>query len=211
MPCFDPGMAVFMDFRVSQQHGAAFMYCLPVSATEALVEYTLFSEALLPDMVYEAALQEYIAGIPGIGNYAIVHSEKGAIPMTNARYPLREGRIVHIGIAGGQVKGSSGYAFRFIQKRTAAIVASLAGYGHPDHEEKLFPARFHLYDSILLRVLKLGKMGAPALFAGIFRHNPPARVLRFLDNETSLADDLRIMQSVPARVFLPAALAELFL
>lgn len=210
-PCFDPGMAVFMDFRVSQQYGATFVYCLPVSPTEALVEYTLFSEDLLPDTVYAEALRDYIAAIPGIGNYTILHREKGVIPMTNARYPLREGRIVQMGTAGGEVKGSSGYAFQFIQKRTAAIVESLVATGHPYAEKELFPGRFRLYDSILLRVLGKRKMTAPALFTGIFRHNPPARVLRFLDNETGFADDLRIMQSVPMRVFLPAALAELFL
>ncbi len=210
-PCFNPGMAVFMDFRISQQYGTTFVYCLPVSEQEALVEYTLFSENLLPDAAYEEALRKYIAAIPGIGQYTIVHREKGAIPMTNARYALREGRIVHMGTAGGQVKGSSGYAFQFIQKRTAAIVQSLVQNGHPYAEKKIFPGRFHWYDSILLRVLQMHQMDPAALFTGIFRHNPPTRVLRFLDNETSLVDDLRIMQSVPMRVFLPAALAELFL
>jgi lycopene beta-cyclase len=42
--------------------------------------------------------------------------------MTNKKFPLQEGRVINMGIAGGQVKGSSGYAFQFIQKRTEQIV-----------------------------------------------------------------------------------------
>ena len=34
-----------MDFRTDQQHGTTFIYVKPFSATKALVEYTLFTEA----------------------------------------------------------------------------------------------------------------------------------------------------------------------
>jgi len=45
--------------------------------------------------------------------------------MTNQRFPLQDGRIIQIGIAGGQAKGSTGYAFRFIQKRADQLIAGL--------------------------------------------------------------------------------------
>jgi hypothetical protein len=35
--------------------------CAAVFANQALVEYTLFSKALLPDDAYEAALKKYIS------------------------------------------------------------------------------------------------------------------------------------------------------
>lgn len=208
-PAFDPSKATFMDFRVNQELGTTFFYVLPVSATAALVEYTLFTENLLPSDAYDAALQAYIASRLQLGKYTITHEEFGMIPMTNFRFPLQEGHVVFTGIAGGQVKGSSGYAFRFIQKRTEEIVASLIQTGSVSLMMSMNDKKFRLYDSVLLNVLSNHKMNGDEIFARIFRHNPPQRVLRFLDNESSLWEDLQIMRSVPASIFLPAALQEL--
>ena len=208
-PVFDPSAATFMDFRVSQEHGTTFMYVLPTSTTTALVEYTLFTEKLLPEKMYKAALQEYIGSFLHITDYTIAHEEFGVIPMTNRHFPLQDGRIVHMGVAGGQVKGSSGYAFQFIQKRTAKIIASLIQKGHPFVQRSIGDKKFHLYDSVLLNVLYNRKMKGDEIFTRIFQKNPAERVLRFLDNESTLWEDLQIMQSVPTGIFLPAALQEL--
>ena len=66
--------------------------------------------------------------------------------------------------------------------------------------------KFQLYDSVLLRVLQDQKLDGATIFTAIFSKNPPDRVFRFLNNESSLIDDLHIMSSVPTRIFLPAAL-----
>jgi lycopene beta-cyclase len=50
-PAFDPSQAIFMDFRVSQQNGTTFIYLMPTSSTTALVEYTLFTEKVLPQEI----------------------------------------------------------------------------------------------------------------------------------------------------------------
>jgi lycopene beta-cyclase len=98
---------------------------MPTSATTALVEYTLFSEALLSSDDYDNALKLYITEFLAIKEYSIQHEEFGIIPMTNQKFALQKERIIQMGVAGGQVKGSSGYAFQFIQKRTASIIESL--------------------------------------------------------------------------------------
>jgi lycopene beta-cyclase len=46
------------------------------------------------------------------------------------------------------------------------------------------------------------------LFTDLFQKNPPARVLRFLNEETSIKEDLSIMSSVPLVPFIRAFLAE---
>ena len=208
-PVFDSETATFMDFRISQEEGTAFMYVLPISSTTALVEYTLFTEKLLPPESYEIALKSYIGNTLKISEYTISHEEFGVIPMTNHRFSLEEGRIVNIGVAGGQVKGSSGYAFQFIQKRTEQIVQSLIGKGHPFIKETWNTKKGKLYDSVLLNVLYNNKMKGDKIFTLIFQKNPPQRVLRFLDNETNFWEDFQIMQSVPTRIFLPAAFNEI--
>lgn len=209
-PCFDPGVASFMDFRVSQEQGTTFVYLMPLSATTALVEYTLFTEKLLDQNLYETALKQYIKEQLSIDTYNIIHEEFGIIPMTNKRFSSHDGNIIHMGIAGGQVKGSSGYAFRFIQKRTEGIVKALKETGKPFIRRSFFDKKFHFYDSVLLHVLQKRKMEGLDIFRLIFQKNPPARVFRFLDNETGIMDDLKIMSSVPSSIFLPEAMQELF-
>lgn len=208
--CFDSGKARFMDFRISQQEGTSFMYLLPVSATKALIEYTLFTEELLRQEAYEFALRDYLSTqFPG-KQYEIEHREFGVIPMTNKAFPLQEGRIVHMGVAGGQAKGSTGYAFQFIQKRARILTTSLKVNKQVKLEMTWKERKFRFFDSLLLQVLCNRKMAGNALFTEIFRNNPPGRILRFLDNETGLREDLQIMRSVPASIFLKAALRELF-
>lgn len=208
-PCFDPALATFMDFRVSQEHGTTFFYLMPTSPTTALIEYTLFTEKLLPKEAYNIALQEYISSRLQISGYTIRHEEFGIIPMTNLSFPLQQGRVIYTGIAGGQAKGSSGYAFQFIQKRAAQIVEALMGNKQPLLKNSWNDRKFHLYDSVLLNVLTNRKMKGDEVFGRIFQKNPSPRVLRFLDNESNLQEDLQIMRSVPTGIFLPAALQEL--
>jgi lycopene beta-cyclase len=209
-PAFNPAEATFMDFRVDQEYGATFVYCLPVTATTALVEYTLFTKEILPQEVYEKELRSYIGSSLNIKDYDIIHEEYGIIPMTSQKFPLQAGKIVYMGIAGGQVKGSSGYAFQFIQKRTEKIVQGLMKGDTSFSQRSFADKKFHFYDSVLLNVLCKDKMKGADIFARIFRNNPPERILQFLDNGSSLADDLRIMKSVPSAVFLRAALEEMF-
>ena len=208
-PHFDPALATFMDFRVSQKHGTTFIYLMPTSSTSALVEYTLFTESLLEKEEYETALREYISSYLHITDYTIIHEEFGVIPMTNMQFPSQEGRVIYTGIAGGQAKGSSGYVFQFIQKRATQIIESLVTGKQLSLPVTWTDKKFHLYDSVLLNVLHNRKMNGDEIFSRIFQKNPPRRVLRFLDNESNLREDLQIMRSVPSGIFLPAALQEL--
>ena len=207
---FNPSIATLMDFTVSQKEGTTFMYTMPTSATTALVEYTLFTKNLLQQSDYENALKEYIEEDLKISNYTIQHEEFGIIPMTNHYFPLQDGRIIYIGIAGGQAKGSSGYAFQFIQKRTKKIIANLISKNHPFCNQSFNDKKFRFFDSVLLQVLHDKKMNGDEIFANIFKKNAIKTVLRFLDNESSLIEDLKIMSSVPMKIFLPAALKQLF-
>ncbi len=207
--CFDSTKAVFMDFRVGQEHGTTFMYVLPTSANTALIEYTLFTEQLLEDAAYNSALKKYITEQLRINDYEILHEEKGVIPMTTKHFPNAKGQHIFIGIAGGQAKASSGYAFKYIQKRTAGLIEAMKQGKHLAYGKGFQHTKGHLYDAVLLNVLHYRKMGGDAIFTDIFKGMNASKVLAFLDNESSLWTDLRIMNTVPTRIFLPAALHEL--
>ena len=204
-PFFNPEEATLMDFRVSQQHGATFVYVMPFSPTRALVEYTLFTKDLLQPQEYVAGLQDYIQNYLACSEYKVVEQEFGVIPMTNHRFPHSQGNIIYIGTAGGQTKASSGYTFRFIQKGADALITALLnGNQNPPSS-----SRYHFYDSVLLNVLATGKAACADIFTELFKKNPPHRIFRFLDNESSLPDDLRLMSTLPTWPFLKAGVQEL--
>jgi lycopene beta-cyclase len=206
-PAFDPLVATLMDFRTDQSKGTTFFYVLPFSDHEALVEYTLFSKDLLGDDEYEAALKNYVEEQANIRDYTITEKEYGIIPMTNYIFPARQNNIINIGTAGGQTRASSGYTFSFIQKQSAAIVKSLATTGRPSVNKS--NKRFHFYDSTLLNILYFNKMEGAKIFTRLFSQNKAPDVLKFLDNETTIREELKIISSLTGGLFLKSALQQL--
>ena len=205
-PVFEEGTGTLMDFRTSQSEGATFFYVLPFAPNKALVEYTLFSKEVLPQEAYEKALKTFLKESWKLDDYKVLEEEWGVIPMTNAGFPATEGNIIHLGTAGGQTKASSGYTFQFIQKQTAAIVDSLVQKGHPFAATK-HSSRFRFYDSVLLHILHHQTLGGDAIFSHLFQKNDVQQVFRFLDNETTLPEELRLISTLPTLPFLKAALA----
>ncbi len=207
-PAFKPDEATLMDFRTSQQHGTAFVYVMPFTETMALVEYTLFTESLLTDAQYDEGLKKYISEQLKLPAYRIIEKEQGIIPMTNYKFPAVDGHIINIGTAGGQTKASSGYTFQFIQKHSARLVENLVKKGNPFIPWPTGKHRFHFYDSVLLRILSERKLPGDKIFTQLFKKNKPQQVLRFLDNETKLLEEFRIISSLPTLPFLKAAIKQ---
>jgi lycopene beta-cyclase len=194
---------------VSRENGTAFVYMLPVAKNRALVEYTLITEQLLQQHQYDEALKKYISQFLKIENYAIVEEEFGVIPMANNLFQQEKGRIINIGTAGDQTKASTGFTFSFIQKQSEAIIHALIDNKPVRIPSSFLKKRFNLYDNILLNILFNKKMNADEIFAHLFKKNSPQRVLKFLDNETNFMEELKILKSVPANIFLPVAIREL--
>ena len=207
-PSFDPNKATMMDFRVSQQHGTTFAYVLPFSATSALVEYTLFTKELLQPEQYDKGLRDYISTWLGINDYKIKEEEFGIIPMTNQKFNFEE-HGWQIGVAGGQTKASSGYTFQFIQKQSRQIVDHLIKNKPLDSLPSGYCKRFRFYDNTLLHILYYEKLPGNEVFTQLFKKNKPQQVLKFLDNESSLKDELKIISTLPTWPFLKAALKQL--
>jgi len=205
---FYESQATLMDFRIGQHHGASFVYVMPFSSTTALVEYTLFSMELLTPDEYDTGLKDYICNFLKCPQYKITHQEYGIIPMTNHKFSRRDGNIINIGTAGGQTKASSGYTFQFIQKDTAAIVKLLVGGGNT-LELPSSPKKYNFYDSVLLNVLATGKLSGKEIFTQLFKKNPPGRIFNFLDNQSSLAEDVKLISTLPTFPFLKAGVQQL--
>ncbi|QEC41020.1 lycopene cyclase family protein [Pseudobacter ginsenosidimutans] len=207
-PVFDPAAATLMDFRVSQEHGTAFVYVMPLSQRRALVEYTLFTTELLTAEQYETALKQYLqANIKS--TYTVLNKEEGKIPMTNYRWPESKGRLINIGTAGGQTKPSSGYTFQFIQQQADLLCHQLAKDQQP-RPKSYQHTRFHFYDAVLLEVLAKQYSPGEIIFTRLFSKNKLSSVLQFLGNQSTLSDELRIISVLPKWTFLKAALNQVF-
>ena len=197
--CFDPNAATFMDFGVAQKGNTRFMYVLPLCKNEALVEYTLFSKDLLKYAEYEREIRRYLTQ-KNIRNYHIEEIEQGSIPMTC--YPFAKHntkRIMHIGSAGGWTKASTGFTFKFIERKAAQLVDFL----HQNDDMRLFEkrSRFWWYDLLFLDVLARNNQKGGFLFSRMFQRNNPLTILRFLDEKTSFKEEIRIMRSFPVGLF----------
>ena len=118
-------------------------------------------------------------------------------------------RIINIGTAGGYTKASSGYTFQFVQKNTAQIVSNLRAEINPSPQKTFNDKRYEWYDRTLLEVLLSEKMKGKEIFAMMFSKRSPERILKFLANESSLIDDLKIVSALPIKHFLTAGLKQL--
>jgi lycopene beta-cyclase len=207
-PAFDPSAATFLDFRTPQNNATRFFYVLPFDERHALVEYTLFSNMPLLPREYEQALHTYLREVLKIDEYQITRQEGGVIPITDRPYPRRlngraAGHVMSIGMQGGRIKPSTGFAFVRVQSDSAAIVQSLLEHDQPfDVPED--PARYRLYDSMLLDIMEREPERIQSIFAALFKRNSIEQVLSFLDERASLAQNVRMIASLPSAPFLQA-------
>ncbi|MGW3245459.1 lycopene cyclase family protein [Streptomyces sp. NPDC001070] len=206
---FDPAVADLMDFRTGQpDQGLSFVYTLPISTRQALVEYTEFSGAPLSEAAYDAALDHYARRVRSLGPFTVTAVEQGVIPMTDGSFPRQVGsRVFRVGVAGGATRPSTGYAFAAIQRQSAAAADALHA-GRTPLPPMPHTARHRLMDAVMLRALATGRVGGAAFFEELFRRNPAERVVRFLDGASSLRDEWAIGLSTPVLPML-RSLAEL--
>ena len=123
--CFDQEKATIMDFSIDQKNETRFFYILPVSSDEALIEFTLFSKKKLNDSEYDKEISNYLFKA-GISEYKIISNEKGVIPMTCFDYSKYNSKnLINIGTSGGWTKPSTGYTFKFIDKKSDQLLKFL--------------------------------------------------------------------------------------
>ena len=197
-PVFETDTATLMDFDVSQEHGIHFIYVLPLDPRTALVESTFFTGRLLPEGVYEKAIDSWLARRhPGVV-FPTISRESGVIPMTTKPFDAWPSpRIVRIGTAGGHVKPSSGYAFlavqRFVGEFAPRVVSALAsgGFAEPPAARA---SRTVALDTIFLSYLRSCPDRAPDTFYRLFERVPAGVLARFLSDTGTLADDVTVMR-----------------
>ena len=201
--CFDPQTLDLMRFLPSDTPGRTrFVYVLPFSPVEALVEMTYLDSPALPEPLYERDLQTWLG--EHVGTCEAAYTERGSLPMGFTRNVHPPANNLHaIGIRGGRVKPSSGYAFLRIQKHSRAIAQALrTGRPVPDKAEARV---WSMMDAIFVRALR--SADAPALFLRLFQQAEPDALVRFLsETQESWGEVLRVTAALPKLPMAGAAL-----
>ena len=206
-PVFNPEQATFMDFSVAQKGNTRFMYILPTTTTEALLEYTLFSKELLTKKGYEIEIEKYIQKL-GIQNYTILEKEVGTIPMTC--YPFwkhNTKNVINIGTAGGWTKASTGFTFKNADKKSSELVSFMET--QTDGRKLYSKTKFWWYDLLLLDILDQKNETGSTIFSALFEKGNAPLILKFLDEKTSFWEDLQVIWKCPKGLFISALLRRL--
>jgi lycopene beta-cyclase len=210
---FDPHRPILFDFRTPRVHDATrFVYVLPDGPHHALVELTEFvpRHTLPPTSVdREAALARYLHDVVRCTDYTVVRTESAVLPLRAFPPPRAGSRVLRIGARAGLIKASTGYAYQRIQRDSAAIARSLVRHGHPFDVASARP-RHRLLDAVLLDVLDRDPVQLERAFIRLFSANPAERVLQFLDEDTNVRDELRLIVSLRPAPYLRAVATRLF-
>ena len=199
-PVFNPEVATFMDFSIEQNGNTRFMYVLPTSLNEALLEPTLFSHHLIAIEDYEKEIKLYLKKL-NVSEFVITEKEQGNIPMTC--YPFWENNsknIVNIGSAGGWTKASTGFTFRNTIKKAKNLVVFLQS--EKDLRKFYKKDKFWFYDLLFLDVLDKNNALGSKIFSSLFKKGNATLIFKFLDEETTFLEDVKLMLRCPTFPFI---------
>ena len=200
---FDENKVTMMDYRLKDGQQTTFTYVLPFSKTEALVEFTYFTEHTVAEFIYDDYIKTYIKDYLKIDAYSIIETETGQIPMTNFNFGIfNTEKVTKIGTGGGWVKGSTGYSFKHTEKKVAIIINNIKSGRNPS--SGLFQRKYKFYDKVFLKVLKDENHKGEWIFEHFYAKNAVQTMFRFLDEESSFAEELKIMMSLFSWSFIKA-------
>ncbi|TVR41046.1 MAG: hypothetical protein EA394_06790 [Bacteroidia bacterium] len=204
---FDPGSAVLMDFSIDQQGACRFMYILPFSAKSALVELTYFDPEPLGMSEYDKEIERFINGRMG-KNYRILKKEYGQIPMQQGVFHhYGDHGEINLGTIAGMAKPTTGFAFQRIMKDSKALArAYFTGREAKRVDET---DRFAFYDSLLLWIIRNHPLAGKNIFTLLFQQTQMDRILRFLDQQTNIWEEVNIFARLPVPIFLRALFSKL--
>lgn len=206
-PIFDPLAATLMDFDTDQLEATAFFYVLPEARNRALVELTMFSLESCDPAFYDAQIRQYLERL-GAGDVSIDRTEYGVIPMDDRRRGQQWGQHVwNVGTVGGMTKPTSGYTFQRIHAQARHLIGHWANNTAPTALPQ--PAgRYRFADRTLLNILHHHPEHGRTIFERLFARTPINDVLTFLDEDSTVGKDARMVAKLPWPPFLRAAALE---
>ncbi|MEY2793415.1 MAG: Lycopene beta-cyclase [Bacteroidota bacterium] len=211
-PAFKSDIAHLFDFRLAKGMDAEFIYFLPTNSHTALVEHTFFSGELKDKSYYEEKIKNYLLANFNLGDddYRILEVEEGIIPMKEVTIAQTlHQKWIKIGTSGGFVKSSTGYSFYQTQKITQNLVRNLE---NKDFDQEVNPKpKFKKWlDATFLEVMEDPTVDSNEILLQLFEKTEPSLLMKFLQGETTLGEDLSVMTKVPKFIFMRAGFPAFF-
>lgn len=204
-PCFNPHAFNMMNFQVEQSGYTQFIYVLPFSGTEALVELTRFGKDKIEEHYANPVLNQFI--LEHYGSYTVLENESGCIPMTNYRHPHNPMQgVLNTGASANLIKPSTGYGFKrmHIFAETVAEQISINSSIPFNQLGSKAKPRFCFYDTLLLIILLYWPHWGKPIFSTLFKRNRIQTIFSFLDEQTKLKQEVPIFASLPLMPFIKA-------
>ena len=205
---------IIMDATVEQLGGYRFVYCLPYSDTELLVEDTYYTDgAELRSQEVDARIKDYIRDNLNLDQYEVLRREKGVLPITLGVTPeygtdlsTEKTAPVKLGMTGGYYHAVTGYSLLEAVK-SANVVCDMIEQNKPDFgaavlHEMAYHRVDHYREENFLRLLNrmLFRAAKPEKRYKVlerFYGLPTGLVERFYRNRLSKKDKLRILIGKP--------------
>ncbi|MFN5627810.1 MAG: lycopene cyclase family protein, partial [Bacteroidota bacterium] len=202
---FNASTFLMMDFNVDQDKYTQFLYTLPFSAHEALIELTRFGIEKIEIEYAKKILDNKLKN--SYGDYEILSDEAGCIPMTTFINPYNKfNGVLNTGASANLIKPSTGYGFKNMYEFAIIVTERIK-----DENFKLFnqialnkKKRFRFYDNLLLIILLLWPGEGYKIFTKLFKSQNIHRIFKFLDEKTSLSQEIKIFSTLPIIPFLRA-------
>jgi len=207
-PVFDTSSMVLMDFNIPQNNSNQFVYLLPFECDTALVELTRFGKEMLTKEEAIIILHEYLQQLGT--TYEKLEDEVGVIPMHSGEI---EGvdygdNWIYMGARANLLKCSTGYAFHSMAEDAISQMKALKSNQLFVREAK--KDRFSFYDRLLLKILSDTPLQGKKVFETLFKEVPTIKVLKFLREKTSPSEEIAIFSKLPKKLFITAAIKDLY-
>lgn len=195
---------LLMDATVEQRDGFRFIYCLPYTDTELLIEDTCYSEnSALIDNEFAGRIAEY-AHNSGWEISAVLHREKGVLPINvaQARPALDPSETPRIGLAAGFFHATTGYSLpdavrlaariaKLPHLTTDALFKSVSAYA----QEKWQRERF--YRCLNRMLFSAAEPDSRYRVLEHFYALDDGLIQRFYAGDLAMADKLRLLSGRP--------------
>lgn len=197
-----------MNFNVEQSDFTQFIYILPFSPHEALVELTRFGSQKIDTDYAVATLEAFIKR--DFGDYEIISKESGCIPMTTfINHHNTASGILNTGAAANLIKPSTGYGFKKMYAFSEKVSGRITKNNYDQFNQIALDSktRFRFYDHLLLLILLHWPKHGKKIFAQLFKSQDILTIFSFLDEKTSLRQEVRIFASLPTAIFVRSLFA----
>ena len=194
-----------MNFNVPQHAYTQFIYVIPFSTNEALVELTRFGKEKIELLYATQVLENFIK--TNYGNYKILADERGCIPMTTFVNPHNKNkRILNTGVSANLIKPSTGYGFKKMHAFANLVSNQIFTNDLDNFNQIALPSkkRFKFYDKLLLIILLHWPSKGKLIFTCLFEKQPVKTVFTFLDEKSSILQEIKIFATLPIFRFLKA-------